>query len=118
MKGISMSKFSELFDFDISVSESEIEIPWDQNWDQFGFDYSVRESEMRIICKNEETERRCWWLNGKLHREDGPAVEWPNGNKEWWLNDKPYTLEEFLEKTPLSREEKIGLKLTYMTEFA
>ena len=34
-----MSKFSELFDFDISVSESEIEIPWDQNWDQFGFDY-------------------------------------------------------------------------------
>ena len=28
-----------------------------------------------------------WYLNGKLHREDGPAHEW-NGNKEWWLNDK------------------------------
>jgi hypothetical protein len=27
-----------------------------------------------------------WTLNGKLHREDGPAVEWPNGQKEWYLH--------------------------------
>jgi hypothetical protein len=27
-----------------------------------------------------------WYLKGKFHREDGPAVEWPNGDKEWWLN--------------------------------
>ena len=29
-----------------------------------------------------------WWLNGKLHREDGPACEWANGNKFWYLNGK------------------------------
>ena len=29
-----------------------------------------------------------WWLNGELHREDGPAVERTNGYKEWWLNGK------------------------------
>ena len=29
-----------------------------------------------------------WWLNGKLHREDGPAIEYTNGTKEWWLNGK------------------------------
>ena len=29
-----------------------------------------------------------WWVNGKLHREDGPAREWDDGTKEWWLNDK------------------------------
>jgi len=29
-----------------------------------------------------------WWLNDKLHREDGPAIEWADGSKEWWLNDK------------------------------
>ena len=29
-----------------------------------------------------------WWLNGKLHREDGPAVESANGTKEWYLNGK------------------------------
>ena len=27
-----------------------------------------------------------WYLNGKWHREDGPAVEHSNGNKEWYLN--------------------------------
>ena len=27
-----------------------------------------------------------WYLNGDLHREDGPAVEYPNGNKVWYLN--------------------------------
>jgi hypothetical protein len=31
-----------------------------------------------------------WWLNGVLHREDGPAIEWANGSKEWWLNGKPH----------------------------
>ena len=24
---------------------------------------------------------------GELHREDGPAVEWSNGDKYWYLND-------------------------------
>lgn len=24
--------------------------------------------------------------NGRLHREDGPAIEWINGKKEYWLN--------------------------------
>ena len=32
--------------------------------------------------------RKQWLLNGKLHREDGPAVEWSDGTKEWWLNGK------------------------------
>jgi hypothetical protein len=27
-----------------------------------------------------------WWINGKYHREDGPAVERSKGSKEWWLN--------------------------------
>ena len=31
---------------------------------------------------------KLWYLNGKLHREDGPAVEYSNGYKAWYLNDK------------------------------
>ena len=31
---------------------------------------------------------RDWYLNGKLHREDGPAVELADGSKAWWLNGK------------------------------
>ena len=28
------------------------------------------------------------WRNarGKLHREEGPAVEYPDGSKEWWVD--------------------------------
>ena len=29
---------------------------------------------------------KFWYLNGKLHREDGPAVEWADGTKKWYLN--------------------------------
>ena len=29
-----------------------------------------------------------WYLNGKQHREDGPAVERANGTKVWYLNGK------------------------------
>ena len=27
-----------------------------------------------------------WYLNGKLHREDGPACEYADGDKRWYLN--------------------------------
>ena len=29
-----------------------------------------------------------WYLKGKLHREDGPAVEWADGDRHWYLNGK------------------------------
>ena len=31
---------------------------------------------------------KFWFLNGKYHREDGPAVEYTDGDKHWYLNDK------------------------------
>lgn len=27
-----------------------------------------------------------WYVNGKQHREDGSAVEYADGTKQWWLN--------------------------------
>ncbi len=27
-----------------------------------------------------------WYQNGLRHRLDGPAVEWTNGAKEWWVS--------------------------------
>ena len=29
---------------------------------------------------------KFWFINGKLHREDGPAVERADGSKSWFLN--------------------------------
>jgi hypothetical protein len=31
---------------------------------------------------------KLWYLNGKLHRLDGPAMEWADGTKSWYLNGK------------------------------
>ena len=31
---------------------------------------------------------KYWYLNGQRHREDGPAIEDADGSKYWWLNGK------------------------------
>lgn len=36
-----------------------------------------------------------WYLNGKLHREDGPASEWADGTTYWYLNGEQLTEEQF-----------------------
>jgi len=36
-----------------------------------------------------------WFLNGQLHREDGPAIESVLGTKYWYLDDVEYTEAEF-----------------------
>jgi len=41
---------------------------------------------------------KVWYLNGKCHREDGPAIEYTNGDKTWWLNDKLYSEPDFYRK--------------------
>jgi hypothetical protein len=38
----------------------------------------------KVTVDSDKTTR--WYLNDKLHREDGPAVEWADGDKEWYLN--------------------------------
>ena len=45
-----------------------------------------------------------WWLNGQRHREDGPAVECADGSKFWWLNDRQYTEDEWLRLTTKPKE--------------
>jgi hypothetical protein len=36
-----------------------------------------------------------WFLYGKRHREDGPAIERSNGDKVWYLNGKHLTEDQF-----------------------
>lgn len=38
--------------------------------------------------------RKEWWLNGALHRIDGPVVEYDNdGGKQWWVHDVLHRLD-------------------------
>ena len=45
------------------------------------------------ICKIDEYGTKRWFLNRNLHREDGPAVEYANGDKSWYLNDELHRLD-------------------------
>ena len=49
-----------------------------------------------------------WYLNGKLHREDGPAVEYSDGYKEWYLNGTEYTEAEW--KAKLNPVKELSVK--------
>jgi len=41
-------------------------------------------------CKILPDGTKEWYLNGKRHREGGPAIEWSDGTKVWYLNGKPH----------------------------
>lgn len=36
-----------------------------------------------------------WWLNDKRHRKDGPAIEYLQGDAEYWLHGIQYSKEEY-----------------------
>ena len=38
---------------------------------------------------------KSWYQYGIRHRTDGAAIEWGNGNKEWWVNGHRMTEDEF-----------------------
>jgi hypothetical protein len=38
---------------------------------------------------------KVWCINGEFHREDGPSIEWSHGTKGWYLNDVRYSEENY-----------------------
>ena len=60
---------------------------------------------------------KLWWLNEELHREDGPAIEWLDGTKEWYLNGVELSEQDFntrmntKELTINQIEELLGYKI-------
>ena len=44
-------------------------------------------SEPTVIIQA-ETGTQFWYINCKLHREDGPAAIWEGGIGEWYINGK------------------------------
>ena len=50
--------------------------------------------------------RKEYYINGELHREDGPAIEYASGDKSYYINGKKLYEEEFNNRTK-SCENKI-----------
>ena len=46
--------------------------------------------------KIDDNGTKRWYSKGKLHREDGPAVEWASGDKAWYLNGELVTEKDVL----------------------
>jgi hypothetical protein len=51
--------------------------------------------------------RKSWWVNGQLHRTDGPAIESADGGKSWFVNG------EFHRTDGPAEELKDGSKFWY-----
>ena len=47
---------------------------------------------------------KAHYLNDKCHNDKDAAVEWPNGTKEYWLNDEELTYDQWLTATQPPKE--------------
>ena len=45
---------------------------------------------MTTECQTDQDGTKRYYLDGQLHRTDGPAIEWANGDKLWYLNGQPH----------------------------
>ena len=61
---------------------------------------------------------KAWCMYGKLHRLNGPAVEFANGETSWYLNGVYCQYHEYLPpvREQISDEEYLVLILTYGTD--
>lgn len=51
------------------------------------------------VTVNDEGTKRWYNEQGQLHNEHGPAIEYANGSKSWYLNDKELTEAQFNART-------------------
>ena len=60
--------------------------------------------------KIDNDKNKRWYINGKLHRKDGPAFEGADGDKEWYLNGELVTEKDVLNSSQTVEIE--GVKYT------
>ena len=62
---------------------------------------------------------KSWVINGKNHREDGPAIEYSDGYQEWFINGKRHCLDgpAFIDQTGGNKEYYINGKELSKSQF-
>jgi len=53
----------------------------------------INKDNQSTICETDQFGSKYWILNGKLHRQDGPAIERIDGYKAWFLHGKRHRLD-------------------------
>jgi len=60
-------------------------------------------------CRKDVNGYKYWYVDNRLHRENGPAIEHSNGYKQWWLYNKHYLepdyYRELYNRGKITREE-------------
>lgn len=63
--------------------------------------FYYKDPEMKILHRLDGPARewangnKDWWSDDRRHRLDGPAVEWTCGHKEWFIHGLAFTEWEF-----------------------
>ena len=58
---------------------------WDEGDIWPGYDQKHRAKGPAVVYPDGRLE---YWVNDQRHRLDGPAVVWPDGTLEYWINDQ------------------------------
>jgi hypothetical protein len=90
MSGDSKLKLNSWFDIDemeyIEYILKGYTIAVDEDWVRWYLDGKLHRTDGPAVIWPDGTQ--AWWLNDQRHRTDGPAVIWPDGQRDWWLNDQ------------------------------
>ncbi len=47
-------------------------------------------TEQQPVCKEYSNGTKSWFINGELHRLDGPAIEFSDGTKYWYIKNQQH----------------------------
>jgi len=67
--------------------------------DKYGNKYYFKDKEMTMVHRLDgpaieySNGNKYWFVDDKCHRLDGPAIEWSNGTKLWYVDDKCHRLD-------------------------
>lgn len=61
---------------------------------------------------------KFWWVDGKLHRIEGPACIWSGGYKLWYVSGKDITplVHELISKSPFSEDVHLVILAKYFSQ--
>ena len=63
----------------------------EKQWFDFDLNKTHRQDGPAIEWSDGE---KWWYVNGERHRLDGPAIEWSDGEKWWYVDGKQLDTEE------------------------
>ena len=68
----------------------------------------------KSVCTVESNKVKVWRSDGFVHREDGPAIERPDGTKSWYLSGVHYrNIDTFCHAAKIKGVDKTIFLLTW-----